>query len=64
MNSRRCDNKSKRLEWSEEAARSQGMQEALRAEKGKETESPLKISQSSQSCQYLHFCPARLILHF
>ena len=39
MSSRRCDNKSKSLECSEEAARSQGMQVAPGAETDKETDS-------------------------
>ena len=39
MSSRRCDNKSKSLECSEEAARSQGMQVAPGAETGEETDS-------------------------
>ena len=44
MSNRRCDNKSKSLECSEEAARSQGVQVAPGAETDKETDFPQKLS--------------------
>lgn len=61
MSNRRCDNKSKSLECSEEAARSQGMQVAPGAETDKETDS-LGNFQRNQPCQYLDFSSVRFIL--
>lgn len=61
MSNRRCDNRSKSLECSEEAARSQGMQVAPGAETDKETDS-LRNFQRNQPCQYLDFSSVRFIL--
>ena len=37
------------------------MLKSLEAEKGKETDSPLRASRGTQPCQYLDFRPVKLI---